>query len=75
MCISIKNEDVGFNSKITGTGKGVRKFGQKRRAPVVEIGMKEAPYLPQKIGGVAKKIGSKRLQVLLLFFQPLYFLC
>jgi len=75
MYLSIKNEQVDFNSKITGTGKRVRKFGQKRWALVVEIGKKEAIYLPQKTESVSWKAGSKRLQGLLLLFQPLYFLC
>lgn len=60
--------------KITGRRKGAKKFGQKR-ALTVETGKKEASYLPQTIGGVARKVGTKRLRVLLLVFQPLYFLC
>lgn len=60
--------------KITGTRKGVRKFWQKIRTPVVEIGKKEATYLPQKMG-CGKESWQKNLQVLLVFFQHLYFLC
>lgn len=69
MCITIKNEDSDFSSKIRGTGKWVRELGQIKRPAVVEARKKEAPYLPERKWAVARKVGSKRLQVLLLFFQ------
>lgn len=74
MCITIKNEDADFSSKITGTGKWVRKFGQRRRPPAGKTVKKEDPYLPERKWAVARKVGSKSLQMLLLFFQPLQFL-